>query len=211
MKLSITMFFIFITLFSHKAMAVDFTLGVRGGYQIAPVPTVGGEMFLHFDDFSIGISHAEGTFDISNDIDDNTLETNVTSVEATASMSLLEFRYFAFWGLNGSVGIGQRTMGLLFDIRETDNVSTLKGEILATTIVASHTFGLEWHFNWWYFAIDGVGYAYPIQTKTSAESEVSGNLSGNLEVVNDDLKDAAKEMGHVITKQLFVISFGILI
>jgi hypothetical protein len=210
-------------LFATRANSMEFTLGLRAGLPVNPVPSLGVETFLHFQDFSIGLSHMTSElspkmtagydfsgYDISDDIDDGTDETHVDKVIATASMSLLEVRYFLFWGLNGTVGIGQRKMGLEFDINETDNISRLQGKLVARTLVVSHTVGVEWHFGWWYFSADGVGYAYPISTKSESEVEASGNLSGDLGQVDEDLQKAADEMGHVITKQLFLVSFGLL-
>lgn len=198
-------------LLSAHSQGIEFTLGIKGGYPVAPVPAHGPEAFLHFGDFSVGLSHLSGEYDISNDIDDNSSETLVNNVWARASMSMIEFRYFAFWGLNGRVGIGQRMMGLTFDIHESDNTSNLSGDLKALSIVVSHAFGLEWHFDWWYFSVEGVGYAYPLHTKTETKAETSGNISGNLGEVNEDLESAANQMGHVTSKQLFLLSFGLLL
>lgn len=195
---------------SPSAAAADYTLGLRTGLPVSPVPATGLEAHIHFGSFSVGLSHVSGSYDIRDDVNDDTSVTTVQRAIASASMSLLELRYFAFWGLNGTVGLGQRTMGLSYDIDDVASTASLEGELEARSFVITHTIGLEWHFDWWYFSADGIGYAYPLSTSTNSEVSTAGNLSGDLGEVNQDLNDVAKEMGHVITKQLFLLSLGIL-
>lgn len=196
---------------AQLASGVEFSLGLRGGLPVNPVVAYGIESYLHFGDFAVGISHVSGKSDIKDNIDDGSAETVVEKARATARLSLLEARYFLFWGLNGTVGIGQRQMGLEFDLHEADNVSRLTGVMTADSWVVSHTVGVEWHFGWWYFAADGIGYAYPLQTRGKSDVQAEGNLTGDLGQVDQDLADAADDMGHVITKQLFLVSIGLVL
>ena len=207
MKKSILLLFMLIP---GPLLAMDFTLGLRAGTAVSPVPAGGAEMFLHFGDLAFGISYVTGATEIKDMIDDDSDVSEVEQAEATAELALFEMQYTLFWGLNGRVGIGQRTMGLNYIIRDINSDGTLEGTLEGTSLVISHSVGFEWHFDWFYIALDGAGIAYPGQTTATAEMETNGDISGDIETEITELEEAAYDMSHVLTKQLFLFRFGLL-
>lgn len=188
---------------------LTYTAGLRSGIAVSPVWGHGFELGVHFDSFAIGLSHVAGTYDMTQILTTPDAETEIVTAIASASMSLLECRYYPFWGLNATVGLGKRGMALTYEVKDSRSDGRLAGRLAAETWVVSHTIGWEWDFDWWYLAIDGVGHAYPIQTSASATVAASGTITGDLGAVNQELAGAAKGMGHVITKQLFLVSLGL--
>lgn len=195
---------------THRGFASGFGLGVRAGLPVAPVQAAGLELFGQFGEFSLGLSMIQGATDIKPLLDDKEDLTEINKAEAFASMTLLEARYFLFWGIYVAVGLGERQMGLRYRVSESGaHLNAIDGELKATSLIASHAFGMEWQFNFFYFGFQGIGHAYPISTETSTTTEISGNIAGDLGQVNNELDNATKEMGHVISKQLFLINFGV--
>lgn len=189
--------------------AADFTFGLRAGLPVNPIPAAGVEMGLSFGPLSLGLSYLQGSLDLMDYVDDDNSDTTIHEVTGFTKLSTFEMRYVLFWGLNVSLGVGQRSVGLGYEIIENSSGGGLAGTIWAHSYVVSHSVGAEWHFDWWYLRIDGVGHAYPLLTSTESELRTIGTLDGNLAEANEQMEDIAYDMGHVITKQLFLLSLGI--
>ena len=193
---------------AEVSYGMDYGLGLRMGSVVSPVPAVGLETYVGIGDFEIGLSHVTGERNIVGEISSATSAITIEEAIAWADMTLLEVRYEILWGINLNLGVGQRTMGLRYKIVDSDTPqNALAGDLIAKSIVMGHSFGLRWVGDLFYFGFDGIGHYYPLSTTAESSVRFEGNVTGDASA-EEDVDDAAAELGNVITKQLFLINIG---
>ena len=197
-------FFIFFSLIgTTEGLGFFISGGLKAGSPANSLTGAGIEGDITLEDLAFGASFMTGTTDMKSSFEKRYSDLSFRELKATSTLSLIEMRYFLFWGINISVGIGQRTLGLIYDVGSLDGTASLKGNVKAVSTIGSSTLGFRWSILGVYFGFDG-GYTFPASSTVVNSSQTSGALGD--QQAEDSLTLTADKMGKSVSS---VISFSL--
>lgn len=142
--------------FSKPAFAT-FGLGINGGMEVFPLVTNGIDVFYDMGRFTFGAHYAAGSGDLKDLAEAGNVGTtaiNIESLDATSTVMSFDARMFLLFGMNVFVGLGQRTIDLEFDLRDTTLGLTADGKIETETSISRVGFGTMGRFGVFYIGFD---------------------------------------------------------